>query len=161
MPIRNQFNRSPETLWREIEREAGPFDQIDIDGMKRALELASVEAAIRGESDVQVPVKIVERMLADLRAQQRGRSLRPNHRPSKNWWLRRWEQTAVAQLDRRRRELMIAGQSRGDAIQQAAREIAGGYGVSAATLISWWANPGRLRRKGAQRNIPPAKCSRI
>jgi hypothetical protein len=99
MPIQNQFNRSPETLWREIEREAGPFDQIDVDGMKRALELASVEAAIRGDSDVQVPVKIAERMLADLRAQQRGRSLRPNHRPSKNWWLRRWEQTAVAQLD--------------------------------------------------------------
>jgi hypothetical protein len=151
MSTENKFNirtRSPQALWRAIEQEAGPFDQIDVDGMKRALELALIEATIRGDSVVQVPVKIAERILADLRAQQqRGRSLRPNHRPRKNWWLRRWEQTAVAQFDHRRRELMIAGQSRDDAIQQAAREIAGDFFVRPETLISWWANPGRLRRK--------------
>jgi hypothetical protein len=93
--------RSPRDLWREIESEAGPLHQIDIDGLKRALELAAVEALIRGESVVQVPRQIAERMLADLRAQQRSQSLRPKHRPRKNWWLRRWDQTAVAQFDRR------------------------------------------------------------
>ena len=43
----HRFNiptRSPKALWREIEGEAGPLDQIDIDGMKRALDLALGEA---------------------------------------------------------------------------------------------------------------------
>jgi hypothetical protein len=34
----NRFNiptQSPKVLWREIETEAGPLYQIDIDGMKR------------------------------------------------------------------------------------------------------------------------------
>jgi hypothetical protein len=147
---KHRFNiptRSPKVLWREIENEAGPLDQIDIDGMKRTLELALVEATIRGESVVQVPPQIVKRMLADLSAQQRGRSLRPKHRPRKNWWLRRWEQTAVSQLDRRRRELQAEATPSNDAICQAAAEIAGHYLVRPATLISWWANPGRLQRK--------------
>jgi len=135
--------RSPQALWREIENEAGPLDQIDIDGMKRALELALVEATIRGENVVKVPASIAKRMLADLKAQQHGLSLRPKHRPRKNWWLRRWEQTAVAQFDRRRRGLQAEGRSRDDAIREAAVEIASGYFVSPATLISWWANPGR------------------
>lgn len=50
--------RSPKDLWREIESEAGPLHQIDIDGMKRALELAAVEARIRGESVIQVLAKL-------------------------------------------------------------------------------------------------------
>jgi hypothetical protein len=143
----NISTRNPKALWREIENEAGPLEQIDIDGMKRALELALSEATIRGETVVQVPAQIAKRMLADLRAQQHGRSLRPKHRSRKNWWLRRWEQTAIAQFDCRRRELQAKAVPRDDAIWQAAREIADGYLVGPATLISWWANPGRLRRK--------------
>jgi hypothetical protein len=138
--------RTPNALWLEIKNEAGPLDQIDIDGMKRALELALVEATIRGESVVQVPVPIARRMLTDLEAQQRGRSLRPKHRPRKNWWLRRWEQTAVAQFDCRRRELAEV-LSRDDAIDQAANEIAPHFRVGPATLITWWGNPGRRQRK--------------
>jgi hypothetical protein len=139
--------RSPRDLWREIEDEAGPLHEIDIDGLKRALELALGEATIRGETVVQIPPQIARQMLADLRARQRGQSLRPKHRPKKNWWLRRWEKTAVAQFDRRRRELQTEGKPREEAIQQAADEVAGNYFVRPATIISWWANPGRRRLK--------------
>ncbi|MGE0060914.1 MAG: hypothetical protein AB7T86_02420 [Xanthobacteraceae bacterium] len=150
MSAQRRFNiptRSPTALWTEIEDEAGPLDQIDVEGMKHALALAAGEAFIRGDSVVLVPPAIAQRMLADLKAQLQGRSLKPKHRPRKNWWSRRWEQTAVAQFDSRRLELQAEGLRRDDAIQQAASEIAPNYYVDPTTVISWWRNPARLRRK--------------
>jgi hypothetical protein len=150
MSAQRRFNiptRSPTALWTEIEDEAGPLSQIDVEGMKHALALAAGEAFIRGDSVVLVPPAIAQRMLADLKARLQGRSLKPKHRPRKNWWLRRWEQTAVSQLDQRRRELQAQGVSRDNAVQQAADETAPNYYVTPATIISWWKNPERLRRK--------------
>src|SRR5437667_2555216 len=68
--IRKSRTCTPAALWREIEREAGPLDQIDYDGLKRALDLALVEAI--GENVVSVPQIVAKRMLADFLAQQRG-----------------------------------------------------------------------------------------
>jgi hypothetical protein len=142
--IRKSRTCTPEALWREIEREAGPLDQIDYDGLKRALDLALVEAI--GENVVSVPQIVAERMLADFLAQQRGEPLRPKHRPRKSWWMRRWEETACRQFEHRRRELMRGGHSRDQANKQAAAEIAPGYSVTPSTIIDWAAHPGRRRK---------------
>jgi hypothetical protein len=89
-----------------------------------------------------------KQLLRMLRAHIRAQNPRPRHRPKKNWFLKRAERIAVGELKRRCRELMYAeGLSRGDAIDQAAEEIAPGYDISPGTLISWYANPARRRRK--------------
>jgi hypothetical protein len=139
--------RSPEVLWLEIEREAGPLDRLDADPLRHALELALVEAAIRGESTVSVPRAVAEVMLADLLAQQRGQARRPKNRPKRDWWGRRWVETAVEQFKQTRRELMGGGLSRESATNEAAEKIAPDYHVSPSTLIDWSEHPGRRRAK--------------
>jgi hypothetical protein len=55
----------------------------------------------------------------------------------------------VEKLEQRRRLLMINGLRRDDAIEQAANEVVADWGlnIKSATLISWWANPKRLRHR--------------
>lgn len=160
--------RTPQELWAEIEREAGPLDQMDVDGLKRALDLAWCEAFLGGDDGVEVPLAVAKRMIANSIAQQRGQAIRPAHRPRKNWWLRRWEQTAVEQVKFEAAQLRAQGavQNFGDAlhgtydrsgnrIEGALEIVARGYPkseregadcVSPATLKDWMDHPGRRRR---------------
>jgi hypothetical protein len=150
MTVRLPRARPPEQLWAEIEAAAGPLAQLDVEGLKRALELALVEATLAGERTVRVPRVVAELMLKDLLAQQRRKPRRPRHRSRKNWWMRRWQETAVHQLRRRTRELRFRYRDklpRDPALWRAAEEVAPGYDVAPSTLISWLAHPGRLRRK--------------
>jgi hypothetical protein len=152
--------RSPEELWREIAAEVGGLDQLDRDGLCHALDLAAVEAFLSGDREsVRVPRVIVERMLADLQAQQRGQSTRPKHRPKDNWWLRRWKETACQVFEQRRRELRLAGLSPSDAIERAAIDVAPRCCVTPATILSWVKHPHR-RRSGVWRKVIRATSRR-
>ena len=172
---RRILNETENEAWEQIELEFGPLDQISDAELKHLLEIEMrVAASIHGKQTLRVPFEVTERvittvlakcrrngsaddrlalikterLLRGLCARNRADKLRPKHRPRKNWFLRRAEKIACHELKQRQRELMyVARLSSGDALNRAAEEIAPGYYVQPATLISWWANPGRRRRK--------------
>lgn len=168
------LNETEHDVWEQIELEFGPLDKLSDHELIQRLATEMHIATLRGERAVRVPAEVAERVLGavlakcrrgasandkpalieanrlmrKLSAHVRAQKPRPKHRPHKNWFLRRAAKIACYELKQRQRELMsLEGLSSGDALHQAAEEIAPGYFVQSATLISWWANPGRRRRK--------------
>ncbi len=163
------LSRSPHQVWAAVEDEAGPLDKISDADLRRAVQTELRIAAFTGQS-LTVPDIIAERITSSviakchastdkaavaeakrllrlLRVRIRAKHPRPKHRPRKNWYQRQAERLAVHELELRRRELMYEGLSGNEAIEQAAEEIALGLPVTAATVRSWWSNPGRRRRR--------------
>jgi hypothetical protein len=181
---RNKRRReTPEEIWEQIELEVGPLHQLPQDILQQRLATEmKIASAMYGEQAILVPPEIfervltevmarnrhkisaddtprlmeVERMLRKLRERDRAAKARPNHRPRKNWYLRRAMEIACHELKLRQRELMwetdeqgkkIKKMSSSDARIAAAEEIAPNCYTTAGTLLSWAANPGRRRRK--------------
>jgi hypothetical protein len=78
---------------------------------------------------------------------------RSKHRPRKDWLAQRNEIEAVQEFDQLFRRLMKKARGRDEAIAQAAGEVAPCWGIKPATLISWWAHPGRRAWTIRQRTL--------
>jgi hypothetical protein len=168
---RRVLNATPEQVWEQIELEFGQLDKVSDEHLKQRLGTEMNIAEWYGKQTVRVPAVIAERVLTDvidkygrnapvavladtkrllriLRNRLRKERRRPNHRPRGSWFKQRTERIACDKLEQRWRELMYSENlSRDDAIQKAAEEIAPGYYIRPATLLSWRANPKRRRRK--------------
>jgi hypothetical protein len=168
-------NYTPEQAWEAFEHEFGPLAKVDVERLKQWLLTLLGLDAFHDRPTMRVPVDVAIRVLQEvidkcphhklsaevrdmrisankmLRAVRKSRA-GPKHRPRKNAFLKLAEGDACHELEQRRRELMYyQGMSSDDALHQAAEEIAPGYMVRPATLISWLGNPGRRRRRRRRR----------